>query len=81
MPFVDQNLQLQVTDPEQVCSDMVRSNSPIYSHFMGDPPSISNLELQVNEPELYKAIRDAEQAYKAWELMKNQLLKKLKSPN
>jgi len=70
-PFIDQNLQLQIPGGDSPKGE--RSHSPIYSHYMGDNPSISYLDSQVNENELYKAIKDAEDSYKAWQIMKEKL--------
>lgn len=72
-PFIDKNLQLQI--PERDKGHANRSLSPIYSHYIGDSPSLSNIAPQVNEGELYKAMKDAEQSYQAWQEMKEQISK------
>lgn len=78
-PFIDQNLQLQIPESDLPNSQMNRSHSPIYTHYMGDSPSNAYLAPQVNASELYKAMQDAEQSYGAWGKMKEQLINASKS--
>ena len=78
-PFIDKNLQLQFPESDLPSGQISRSHSPIYSHYMGDSPSISYLAPHVNESELYKAMKDAEHGYEAWKKMKEQLSEATKS--
>lgn len=72
-PFIDHNLQLQIPISDFPAGQICRGASPIYCHYIGDNPSISYLPPEVNERELFKAMKDAEQSYEMWLQMKNQL--------
>ncbi len=71
-PFIDKNLQIQLPgwDPHHHQTD--HSYSPIYSHDFGSYSS-SLLSSQVNEAELYQAMKEAEYSYEAWKRMQQQL--------
>ena len=75
-PFVDQNLQFQhpgwnLSNYNSQAND---SHSPIYVHYVGSPSSY--LPIEVNEAEIYQAIREAEGSYKAWKRLQQQLKEK-----
>jgi hypothetical protein len=78
-PFIDQNLQLQHPDPEQRTAGMIRSYNPIYAHYTGGASPLAYLIPQVNEPELNRAMEEADLSYEAWKLMKEQLQQKIKT--
>lgn len=71
-PFIDKNLQLQLPEWDLHPCQADRSFTPIYSHYAGSapPPYFSS---QVNEGELYQAIKEAEYSYEAWKQMQQQL--------
>lgn len=75
-PFIDQNLQFQ--HPDWDIPPAQSSYSPIYTHYIGS--STSYLPLEVNEADLYEAMKEAEDSYKAWKRLERQLQEKRHHP-
>lgn len=79
-PYIDKDLQIRIPASEQIENNeslnKIYAYSAIYNHFNQQSlkDRISNALLpEINEEEISRAIREAEQAYEAWKRLKNQL--------
>ncbi|MDP1879480.1 MAG: hypothetical protein Q8K60_00905 [Parachlamydiaceae bacterium] len=71
-PFVDSDLQLQF--PEfSTGHNQDFSYHPIYSHFVSNQVNECSLFSQINESEIIRSMKEAEESFKAWNKMKEKL--------
>lgn len=70
-PFIDENLQFQMPSSDTANGQMNNGVCPVYYHYLGNQSP--DVYQEINEKELYYAIREAENSYSAWQKRKDDI--------